>query len=40
VLVIDADVRAPIQGRKHGLNDWPDLVPSADQTSPREERAH
>jgi hypothetical protein len=27
-------------GRKHGLNDWPDLVTSADQTSPREERAH
>jgi hypothetical protein len=31
---------ASMQGCKHGLNDWPDLVPFAGQTSPRGEPAH
>jgi hypothetical protein len=32
VFVIDDDaaVCASMQGREHGLNDWPDLVPFAD----------
>src|SRR6267378_4319286 len=41
VFVIDTmQMRASIQGRKHGLNDWPDLVPSANQTSPPAEPLH
>ena len=32
-------MRTSIQARKREVNDWPDLVPSADQATPREERA-